>query len=175
MTTMSINGITLGVLAIFLMAIVASCNMLVEDAMNPSFQLLASEKTLPDDFWEVAPKDVLIRVAADQETLKKLWSYFGLKTKVPAPAWDKEIVMFLGTGESSNCPLEVKGVAFDDALGRLVVHLEQRKPTQGSACLMDFTPRTFSLALPRSLIDSGWREVQVKGVPGEPVLPVSFR
>lgn len=40
---------------------------------------------------------------------------------------------------------------------------------------MDFTPRTFSLAPPRSLIDLRWREVQVMGIPREPVLPVPFR
>lgn len=49
--------------------------------------------------------------------------------------------------------------------------LEQRTEMQ-DVCLMDFTPRTIVLVLPRSLIHAGWREVQVGGVPSNPVIPV---
>lgn len=171
---MTSTGTALGILAISLLVLAASCDIIMGEFPNIPFRLLASQKTLSNDFWEVAPEDVLIRIATDPKTLGELWSYFGLEAEVPALTWDKEIVMLLGTGEPSNCPLEVKEVAFDDGMGRLTVHLEQHKPPEG-ICLMDFTPRTFSLALPRSLIDSGWREVQVTGIPREPVLPVPFR
>lgn len=139
--------------------------------MRVPFHVIASEKTLPADFASAAPEDVLVRLAADQDALRALWSYFGLRAELPSPAWEREVVLLLGTGESGNCPLDVKEIAFDGAAGRLRVYLEPRTG-QGDACTMDFTPRTFALALPRSLTDSGWREVQVLGVPGEPVLPL---
>lgn len=141
---------------------------------EPLFRVIASEKTLPRDFYEAAPDNVLVRVAADADTLEELWSAFGFKARMPEPAWDRDVVLFLGTGESGSCPLEVKDAAFDQAAGRLVVRVEQRM--EGTeVCTMDFTPRAFALALPRSLLAAGWREVQLKGAFGDPVVPVEAR
>lgn len=136
-----------------------------------AFRVVASEKTLPADFTSVAPEDVLIRLATNDDDLKALWSYFGLRSLMPSVPWDREFILFLGTGEPSNCPLHVKGITFDRDRGRLKLHLE-KYTEPGSVCYADFSPRTFALALPREPMDSGWREVQVLGVPREPVVPL---
>lgn len=139
-----------------------------------TFRVVATEKTLPADFFSIAPKDVLIRVATDQDKLQELWSYFGLSVPVPSVQWDREVILLLGTGESSTCPFRVGEIAFDGASGRLRIRLDQPTTGSGKACTADFSPRTFALALPRNLMDAGWREIQVLGVHGEPVVPLEL-
>ncbi|MER3457061.1 MAG: hypothetical protein C4303_00735 [candidate division GAL15 bacterium] len=142
------------------------------DLMQITFRVVATEKTLPADFFSIAPKDVLIRVATDQDKLQELWSYFGLQVQVPSVRWDREVILLLGTGESSTCPFRVGEITFDGASGRLRIRLD--RPTGPGMCTADFSPRTFVLALPRNLMDGGWREMQVLGVHGEPVVPLEL-
>lgn len=138
---------------------------------EPLFRLLASAKTWPAEFSTAAQHDVLVQLATDGEALAERWTRFGFEGAPPSPRWEAEVVLFLATGESRTCPLEVKVAEFDATAGRLVLYLEPR--AWGSdVCTMDFTPRSLALAVPRPLLDAGWREVQVRGVSGDPILPV---
>ncbi|MBT9281163.1 MAG: hypothetical protein KM312_00585 [Hydrogenibacillus schlegelii] len=118
--------------------------------MQIAFRVVAAEKTLPADFTSVAPEDVPIRVATNEDALQALWSHFGLQSPVPPVRWDREVIMLLGTGESSNCPLKVRENAFDRDSGRLQVRLE-RYTGSGNACYLDFAPRTFALVAKPSI------------------------
>lgn len=57
----------------------------------------------------------------------------------------------LAAAASSSCPLELKNAACDAAAGRLALRNEPRAE-EHAVCLMDFTPRTFALTLPRGLL-----------------------
>jgi len=136
------------------------------------FSVIASGGTFPPEFWERATDDVLIRVAADEDAFRELWLQFRFSaTPEPAPRWEDEVVLFLATGESSNCPLSVRDVTFNSRAGRLTIHLKPRVEGQG-ACVADFRSRTFALTLPRTLLQANWREVQVVGAARNPTVPV---
>ncbi|MFS8640887.1 MAG: hypothetical protein LOD90_08785 [Symbiobacteriaceae bacterium] len=140
------------------------------------FRVIASEKTWPPNFFEIAQDDVAVRIAADQKVFRELWGTFGLQAEpgTPEPSWDQSVALFLAVGESSSCPLTVKGVRFDAASRRLIVRVGlQRELGEGEACTADLGPRTFVLEVPRSLLHEDWQEVQVVGVSRNPVIPIS--
>jgi len=163
-----------GALLIPLLILAACSGVTLHDGeTRVRFSVIASGDTFPVNWHEDAVDDVLIRVAADQDAFRELWTRFRFsKAPEQEPRWEEEIVLFLATGGSSNCPPSVQDVTFDSTAGRLTIHLEPEVERPGTWCFMNFSPRTFALTLPRTLLDANWREVRVVGVSRNPTVPV---
>ena len=119
----------------------SSKNTLGQD--SPSIRLIASEKTLPDDFYQTAVQGVLAKKATSQEVFEQMWAEYGLRQTPPEINWQHDAVIFLGVVESGSCPYDVQSVHFEDDKTLLVLlHTEPDKP-----CTDDATPRTFVIAV----------------------------
>lgn len=107
-------------------------------------QVIATEKTFPEDFYDQAEQGVLAHKVTDQETFESQWAYFQLGGTPPERNWEDEAVIFLGVIESGSCPYEIDSLQFNDDDSELTVRL---KTDPKKACTDDATPRTFVLAV----------------------------
>lgn len=109
------------------------------DQMVVESELLATEKTLPDDFYDVAEKGVLIEKVLDQEAFDEQWGNYGLSGEPPAIDWSGKAAIFLGVIESGSCPVELESVTVNEGKTEMTIHL---KVEEERACTEDATPRT---------------------------------
>lgn len=107
-------------------------------------QVIATEKTLPQDFYAQAEQGVLAHKVKDQETFESQWAYSQLEGTAPERNWENEAVIFLGVIESGTCPYEIDSLQFNDDDSELTVRF---KTDPNKACTDDATPRTFVLAV----------------------------
>ncbi len=114
------------------------------DHMVVESELVASEKTLPDDFYDVADKGVLVRKVLNQEKFNEQWGNYGLSGELPAIDWSGKAVIFLGVIESGSCPVELGSVTVNEGKTEMRIHLkvEEERP-----CTEDATPRTIVFAV----------------------------
>jgi len=112
-----------------------------EGSAGFSSELIASEKTWPADFYDVAEQGAVAKKVTSQAQFEAEWAYFGLEGEPPERQWDQEAVIFLGVIESGTCPYELKTLQFNEDQTKLVVHLQTDSAHQ--ACTDDATSRTF--------------------------------
>ncbi|ALC90555.1 hypothetical protein AM500_12730 [Bacillus sp. FJAT-18017] len=108
--------------------------------------LIASEKTLPDSFSELAFKrktapfhQYLVKNADNSSEFKDLWHLYGLETGLPEINFDEEVVLFIGVQESGSCPYT--NVESGISAGKKSFNVTLVEP--GGNCTADATPRTF--------------------------------
>jgi hypothetical protein len=168
----------LAVLIALSLSILAACDVAIDDVIGPesaddsaassesesetpeteedsaeaefTYSLLASDKRIPP----MMIGDIIIELAEDEESLSELWEWFEFDTPAPVVDWDQEIVIFFGTGESGTCPLDLEEVRFHPD-ERLVVAVVDPNLPRDAICTMDWTPRTFVVALSGDALGSG--------------------
>lgn len=112
------------------------------------FDVIASEKSLPADFHEIAfeRKEVpffsyLIKKVEAQSEFENVWKLYGFENEIPNVDFDHQAIVFVGLQESGSCPNDIKNVTFDAEHGTLFVSLS----VPDGNCTSDATPRTFVL------------------------------
>ncbi|WP_276351899.1 hypothetical protein [Cohnella caldifontis] len=128
--------------------------------------LLASEKTLPPDFDRIAftrptvpHYEYVVSRADDEQGMKRLWSDFGLATKVPTVDFEHKRVYFIGVRESGTCPYRLAGPSLSPEGTSLIFGLTGAE----GVCTADATPRTFVVAADHSDVEDVTEAVLAEG------------
>ena len=155
---MSKRGSLLALFVLILLLVGCNKNVVTTQGSPPleqvKFDLLTTEKTLPNNFEKIAYQDgyqtFLVRKTMDQAGLEQTWRLFGLQEEKPKVDFDKNIVFFIGVHESGSCPLEIKRVDLNPE------HTSMTIPLTASAtiCTADATPRTFVIQLEKNLTEN---------------------
>ena len=113
------------------------------------FHLLETDKTYPED----AVGDQILALTESAEEFEEWQQRFQLDEIPDAEGidWDKQAVLFVGTGESGSCPIELVDVEFDDG-DRLINVMATREGDDDMMCTMDWTPRVFVIALDQAVL-----------------------
>ena len=123
---------------------------------SEDFTMLASEKTLPNNFEEIAYKygteTILARKAADQAAFDKNWRLYELEQEQPDVDFNEHDVFFIGVYESGSCASEITRVELNE--DRTSMTLPISGPDGAKACTSNATPRTFVIQLEKKLIEN---------------------
>ena len=111
-----------------------------------NFSLIASEKSLPTDFDEIAFKrdtipyfQYLVKKVVNQSEFEETWNMYGFENKTPNVDFNEKDVIFIGVQESGSCPYKIKNIELSSDNKDITVPLS--KPD--GFCTSDATPRTF--------------------------------
>lgn len=109
-----------------------------------SSKLIASEKTGPLDFFELAEQGVLAYKISNQEEYITQWQNFRLKEDPIDIDWNNQTVIFLGLIESGTCPFQFENVELKNDKTEIIF---QFKEETANACTDDATPRTIVIVM----------------------------
>jgi hypothetical protein len=125
-------------------------NELGDKKSNVDFELVASEKSLPANFHEVASKrekvpyfSYLVKRAENQNEFKGIWNFYQLSNKMPKVNLDENHLLFIGVEESGSCPSKLGAVNLNSDKQELNIYLLG----QEGNCTADATPRTFVIQI----------------------------
>lgn len=133
-------------LAVFLsLLFVFGCSNNAEDNQI-NFGLIASKKSLPTDFDEMAFKrdttpsfQYLVKKVVNQSEFEETWNIYGFENKTPNVDFNEKDVIFIGVQESGSCSYKIKSIELNSDNKAITVPLSQLD----GACTSDATPRTF--------------------------------
>jgi len=106
-------------------------------------------------------------IATTDEQLATLWAASGLPGEPGAVDWQREIVVWFGTAQSSSCPERLDGVVVTGSL----VHADLVMPGWPGACTADANPHAFVIAVERSLLPEGPFDLQLDAEEPPPGAP----
>ncbi|KOS67786.1 hypothetical protein AEA09_03915 [Lysinibacillus contaminans] len=111
------------------------------------FGLIASEKTLPDSFYDVSSGglDYMVRKSINQSEFEEAWNFYRFENKTPKVDLDKKDIIFIGTVESNSCPYEIDNENME--LSPVNKAIKLTLPKQYGACFLAATPRTFVIEI----------------------------
>ncbi|MFC0186922.1 hypothetical protein ACFFJY_01420 [Fictibacillus aquaticus] len=115
-----------------------------------AFDLIASEKTLPDTFHDIAFErketphfQYLVKKAVNTSEFEDAWNLYAFQNKMPNVDLKEKDVFFIGVHESGSCSLKIKNMNLSADNKTLNVPLT----VPDGACTDDATPRTFVIAI----------------------------
>lgn len=113
------------------------------------FLLLETDKTYP----EGNVGDQILELTESPEEFEEWRERFQLEEISGSDDidWDEQVVLFVGTGESGSCPVELVDVQFDEDKRLVDVFITQEAPPE-TICTMDWTPRVFVIALDQDVL-----------------------
>lgn len=118
-----------------------------DDATGLAYELIASGKTLPEGLVEPT-----IQLGQSEEEYADLWAEFGFEESAPDVDWERDVALFVGTGESGTCPLELQSVEHDPDERLLTVDVRE-DTEEDTPCTDDWTPRAFVITLGQEVVD----------------------
>ena len=123
---------------------------------NNDESVIASEKTLPADFYEIAFQretvphfQYMVRRATDQAEFEEIWDLYGFDDKMPSVDFDGNDVFFIGVQESGSCPYELKSV--ERSADNSIMTIPLSKPEGDADCTSDAAPRTFVIQIDKEI------------------------
>jgi hypothetical protein len=129
--------------------IVFGCNNDIENNQI-HFQLIASEKTLPINFHEIAFErketptfQYLVRKVVNQSEFEDTWNLYAFESKTPNVDLKEKDVFFIGVHESGSCPYKIRNIKRNSDNKTITVPLSE----PNGACTSDATPRTFVIQI----------------------------
>lgn len=103
------------------------------------------------------------RFVTDRPELRRVWERFNLRGDLPNIGFERRIAVIGGTGGSSSCPLELRGLRLNREEKRITMRL--RADTEGqNACTSDWVPYTFVTSAKRELLPRGDLTVRVRQI-----------
>ena len=139
-------------LILFLLLLFGCSNDSEDNQTN--FSLVASEKTLPPNFHEIAYErktsplfQFLISKSVSQSEFEKTWNLYGLKKNIPSVDFNQNDVLFIGVHESGSCPYKIENAEISSENNILTVPLAEPE----GACTSDATPRTFVIQINKEI------------------------
>ncbi|HSJ38146.1 MAG TPA: hypothetical protein VK945_08010 [Planococcus sp. (in: firmicutes)] len=137
-------------LILFLSFLLTGCS----SGTNNAESVIASEKTLPSDFYEIAFQretvplfQYMIRRAVDQSQYEQTWDLYGFEGEMPSVDFDGKDVFFIGVQESGSCPYELKSIEWSADNSTMTFPLSE----PGGDCTSDATPRTFVIQIDKEI------------------------
>lgn len=130
------------------------CSNTAEES-NVNFSILATEKTLPLNFEEIAYQSkisfsqYLVRKSSDPSQFEDNWRLYGLSQPIADVDFTKHDVFFFGLIESGSCPDEINKLNFHSENNSLTIPVSGT----GGACTADATPRTIVIQIEKELSD----------------------
>ncbi|MFI8577152.1 hypothetical protein ACIGEL_15705 [Rossellomorea aquimaris] len=114
------------------------------------YHLIASEKTLPSNFYETAIQREKVPFfhyglakADNQKDYEEYWGLYQLEKKIPSIDFNKKSVFFIGLTESGSCPMELTDLEVNQDKKTMTLFLND----SGGDCTSDATPRTFVIGI----------------------------
>ncbi len=133
------------VLLIVVLLVLVSCSH-----NDDLFKLIASEKTLPDNFNQVAFQReespfylYEVKMADNQTKYENAWSLYGLEKEEPTVNFKEKSVVFIGLTESGSCALEMDEVKQGSENNVMAIQLH----TPPEMCTADASPRTLVIEI----------------------------
>lgn len=118
------------------------------------FDILASEKTLPTNFYEISFKrettpyfHYLVKKIVNQTNFDEAWNTFGFSGAGSSVDFNDKDVLFIGVEESGSCPYYIEKVEISTDNKSIIIPLSKTD----SPCTDDATPRTFVIAIDKKL------------------------
>lgn len=132
-------------LVIFLSFLLTGCGT----GSNNAESVIASEKTLPSDFYEIAFQretvphfQYMVRRAVEGSEFEQNWDLYGFEGEMPTVDFDRRDVFFIGFEESGTCPEELGDIEWSPDNTMRLPFIESDQP-----CTADATPRTLVIEL----------------------------
>lgn len=132
-------------LVLFLTLLLTGCG----NGANNAERVIASEKTLPSDFYEVAFQretvpyfHFMVRKAVEGSEFEQNWNLYGFEGEMPSVDFEGKDVLFIGFQESGTCPEELGDIEWSPDNTMRVPFIESDRP-----CTGDATPRTLVIEL----------------------------
>ncbi|MFV2047953.1 hypothetical protein ACEWK1_11315 [Metabacillus sp. YM-086] len=108
--------------------------------------MIASEKTLPADFNEIAfvretgPMfEYMVNKSVNSSEFEQTWDLYGFENELPIVNFKEKDVFFIGVTESGSCPYKIQNVELSSDNKTITVPLSEPE----GLCTSDATPRTF--------------------------------
>jgi hypothetical protein len=122
------------------------------DEPDDWYELVTSEKTYP----QAEIGETILELAENPDEFGELWTWFEFDPADPVPEldWENRVMLFVGTGESSGCPLVLDSITFDSDERLISVGASKDVP-EDTMCTMDWTPRMFVLLLDNEYLGDG--------------------
>jgi len=118
-----------------------------------NYNLIASEKNLPENFYEIAfqrkdtahsPKyEYLVRKADNESDFEDLWKLYNFKKHAPELDFNDKSVFFIGVIESGSCPFKIEKVEPNSDNTNITIGLIGSE----GLCTDDISPRTFVIQM----------------------------
>jgi hypothetical protein len=109
-----------------------------------NFDIIASEKTLPIHFNEIAfEEQYLVRKLVNQSEFEDTWNLYAFESKTPNVDLKEKDVFFIGVHESGSCPYKIRNIKRNSDNKTITVPLSE----PNGACTSDATPRTFVIQI----------------------------
>ncbi|WP_174732187.1 hypothetical protein [Mesobacillus harenae] len=135
-------------LAMFLSLLLVGCSNDIDD------NVVASEKTLPSNFHEIAFErettplfQFLVRKTVNQSEFEQTWNLYGFESEIPNVDFNEKGAFFIGVNESGSCPYMIKNVELSSDNNTITVPLSEPK----GDCTSDATPRTFVVQIDKGI------------------------
>ena len=126
------------------------------EAMNKQveFHMIASEKTLPANFDEIAFNrkttplfQYLVSKVIDPVDFEEKWNSYGFDNKIANVDFKEKGIFFIGVQESGSCPYKIRNIELSSDNKTLTVPLSE----PDGACTADATPRTFVIQIDKEI------------------------
>ncbi len=141
---------------------------------NNNVELLANEKTLPDDFHEKAIRRenppffrYLVSRVDNQEAYEEVSDLFRFKQSLKSVNFEENHVFFIGFQESGTCPYSLKWVENKEE----TLAFELTRPNPEAPCTYDATPRAFVLQVSQD-ISNQYENMLIEENNEETVVPI---
>ncbi len=133
---------------LFLTLLLTGCG----NSANNAESVIASEKTLPSDFFEIAFErerapyfQYMVRKAVEGSEFEQNWDLYRFEGELPSVDFEEKDVLFLGVQESGSCPYELESVEW--SADNITMTIPLTEPEGDADCTSDATPRTFVIEL----------------------------
>lgn len=140
------------VLLLSLSLLFGCSNVTKENRVN--FDLIASEKTLPSNFHDIAFErqetpsfQYLVKKITNQSDFEDTWHLYAFENKAPSIDFNENIVFFIGVQESGSCPYTLKNIKRSSDNKTMTVPLIG----PDGDCTADATPRTFVIQIDKEI------------------------
>jgi hypothetical protein len=132
-------------------------NELGDKKGNVDFEFVASEKSLPANFHEVASKrekaphfSYLVKRAENQEEFEGIWNFYQISKTMPKVNLDENHLLFIGVEESGSCPSKLGAVNLNSHKQELTIYLSGKEGN----CTADARPRTFVIQIDKEKLSN---------------------
>lgn len=121
---------------------------------NEQYTLIASEKSLPSNFYEMAfqRKEVPffqygVTKADNQTQYEESWDLYKLEKKWPSINLNEKSVFFIGLTDSDSCSIELNDIKVNSENKTMTILLND----SGGSCTADASPRTFVIEIDKEI------------------------
>lgn len=151
---------TRGLAGVLIVALVLGAGCTATDTEDPvespppfadGYELIADQPYLPR---RTGGNAVLVTA---QDDMRKVWRHYQLGGRIGEVIDGETVALFVGTGESGSCPIELEEVTVVDG------DVDIATADSGGPCTADFNPRTFVFEFQEPDVPEAGGTVSIQG------------